>query len=94
MMKAALRFAGRLAGRVAIPPRFVMKPCAPAKAQCVLISARIASSSSPCLLRASSATCLAGFHGPPPRTMTHDYKLNGTTTLFAALDVATGTVLG
>jgi transposase len=27
-------------------------------------------------------------------TMTHDYKRNGTTTLFAALDVATGMVLG
>ena len=27
-------------------------------------------------------------------TMTHDYKRNGTTTLFAALDVATGAVLG
>jgi transposase len=27
-------------------------------------------------------------------TMTHDYKRHGTTTLFAALDVATGTVLG
>lgn len=27
-------------------------------------------------------------------TMTHDYKRNGTTTLFAALDVATGRVLG
>jgi transposase len=27
-------------------------------------------------------------------TMTHDYRRNGTTTLFAALDVATGTVLG
>ncbi|MHB1172999.1 MAG: IS630 family transposase [Lacisediminihabitans sp.] len=27
-------------------------------------------------------------------TMTHDYKRNGTTTLFAALDVATGTVIG
>ena len=27
-------------------------------------------------------------------TMTHDYKRNGTTTLFAALDVATGVVLG
>jgi transposase len=27
-------------------------------------------------------------------TMTHDYKRNGTTTLFAALDVATGKVLG
>ena len=27
-------------------------------------------------------------------TMTHDYKRYGTTTLFAALDVATGTVLG
>jgi transposase len=27
-------------------------------------------------------------------TMTHDYKRNGTTTLFAALDVATGTVFG
>lgn len=26
--------------------------------------------------------------------MTHDYKRNGTTTLFAALDVATGKVLG
>ena len=25
-------------------------------------------------------------------TMTHDYKRNGTTTLFAALDVLTGTV--
>ena len=28
------------------------------------------------------------------QTMTHDYKRNGTTTLFAALDVATGTVIG
>jgi transposase len=28
------------------------------------------------------------------RTMTHDYKRNGTTTLFAALDVLTGTVIG
>jgi len=27
-------------------------------------------------------------------TTTHDYKRNGTTTLFAALDVATGTVIG
>ena len=27
-------------------------------------------------------------------TMTHDYKRNGTTTLFAALDVATGQVIG
>ncbi len=27
-------------------------------------------------------------------TMTHDYKRDGTTTLFAALDVATGTVFG
>jgi transposase len=27
-------------------------------------------------------------------TMTHDYKRNGTTTLFAALDVAQGTVVG
>ena len=27
-------------------------------------------------------------------TMTHDYKRNGTTTLFAALDVATGKVIG
>jgi transposase len=27
-------------------------------------------------------------------TMTHDYKRNGTTTLFAALDVLTGTVIG
>src|ERR687889_1803339 len=27
-------------------------------------------------------------------TMTHDYQRHGTTTLFAALDVATGTVLG
>jgi len=27
-------------------------------------------------------------------TMTHDYKRNGTTTLFAALEVATGTVIG
>jgi transposase len=27
-------------------------------------------------------------------TMTHDYKRNGTTTLFAALDVATGKVMG
>ena len=27
-------------------------------------------------------------------TMTHDYKRNGTTTLFAALDVATGKVFG
>src|SRR5882762_2665313 len=26
--------------------------------------------------------------------MTHDYKRNGTTTLFAALDVATGKVIG
>src|SRR5712692_10175989 len=27
-------------------------------------------------------------------TLTHDYKRNGTTTLFAALDVASGTVIG
>jgi hypothetical protein len=27
-------------------------------------------------------------------TMTHDYKRNGTTTLFVALDVAAGTVIG
>ena len=27
-------------------------------------------------------------------TMTHDYKRNGTTTLFAALDILTGTILG
>ena len=27
-------------------------------------------------------------------TMTHDYKRNGTTTLFAAIDVLTGTVIG
>jgi transposase len=27
-------------------------------------------------------------------TMTHDYKRNGTTTLFAALDVATGKIIG
>ena len=27
-------------------------------------------------------------------TMTHDYKRNGTTTLFAALDIATGKVIG
>ena len=27
-------------------------------------------------------------------TMTHDYKRNGTTTLFAALDIASGTVIG
>ena len=27
-------------------------------------------------------------------TMTHDYKRNGTTTLFAALDIATGAVIG
>jgi hypothetical protein len=27
-------------------------------------------------------------------TMTRDYKRNGTTTLFAALDVLTGTVIG
>ena len=27
-------------------------------------------------------------------TMTHDYKRNGTTTLFAALDVASGQVIG
>ena len=26
--------------------------------------------------------------------MTHDYKRNGTTTLFAALNVADGTVIG
>ena len=26
--------------------------------------------------------------------MTHDYKRNGTTTLFAALDIATGAVIG
>jgi len=26
--------------------------------------------------------------------MTHDYKRNGTTTLFAALDVKTGQVIG
>ena len=28
------------------------------------------------------------------QTMTHDYKRNGTATLFAALDVLTGTVIG
>ena len=28
------------------------------------------------------------------QTMTHDYKRNGTTTLFAALDVLTGNVIG
>ena len=28
------------------------------------------------------------------QTMTHDYKRNGTTTLFAALDVLTGKVIG
>jgi hypothetical protein len=27
-------------------------------------------------------------------TMTHDYKRHGTTTLFAALNVLTGTVIG
>ena len=27
-------------------------------------------------------------------TMTHDYKRNGTTTLFAALDMKTGNVIG
>ena len=27
-------------------------------------------------------------------TMTHDYKRNGTTTLFAALEVVTGRVIG
>ncbi len=27
-------------------------------------------------------------------TMTHDYKRNGTTTLFAALDVLSGSVIG
>lgn len=27
-------------------------------------------------------------------TITHDYKRNGTTKLFAALDVLTGTVIG
>jgi DDE superfamily endonuclease len=33
-------------------------------------------------------------HGPPglPERATHDYKRNGTTTLFAALEVATGMV--
>jgi hypothetical protein len=30
----------------------------------------------------------------PPGTMTHDYKRNGTTTLFAALNVLYGTVIG
>ena len=29
-----------------------------------------------------------------PATMTHDYERHGTTTLFAALDVLDGTVLG
>jgi hypothetical protein len=29
-----------------------------------------------------------------PQTVTHDYRRNGTTTLFAALNVATGQVLG
>ena len=37
--------------------------------------------------------------GLPPKkdcagTMTHDYKRHGTTTVFAALDVATGKVIG
>lgn len=27
-------------------------------------------------------------------TMTHDYQRNGTTTLFAALDILTGKVIG
>ena len=31
---------------------------------------------------------------PATVTMTHDYKRNGTTTLFAALDVLTGVVIG
>jgi hypothetical protein len=31
---------------------------------------------------------------PTPRQHTHDYVRNGITTLFAALDVATGTVIG
>ncbi len=30
----------------------------------------------------------------PPGTMTHDYKRNGTTTLFAALNVLDGKVIG
>src|SRR6202045_4046405 len=36
---------------------------------------------------------MATFH-KERSTMTHDYKRNGTTTLFAALDVATGKVIG
>lgn len=31
---------------------------------------------------------------PPSATMTHDYKRNGTTTLFAALNVLDGQVIG
>ena len=30
----------------------------------------------------------------PAATLTHDYKRNGTTTLFAALDILTGKVIG
>jgi transposase len=33
-------------------------------------------------------------HAGKPVTQTHDYKRHGTTTLFAALDVATGEVIG
>ena len=29
-----------------------------------------------------------------PATMTHDYRRNGTTTLFAALNILDGTVIG
>ena len=37
----------------------------------------------------SYATGPADEEGPRAQTMTHDYKRNGTTTLFAALDVKT-----
>ena len=48
-------------------------------------------------LRASVGSHLAfpaDGQGPGGPTMPHDYKRNGTTTLFAALDVLTGKVIG
>jgi len=53
-----------------------------------------------CLDEKSSVQALDGTQASLPMvkgraaTMTHDYKRNGTTTLFAALDVLTGRVIG
>jgi len=42
----------------------------------------------------SHAALAAAGAGHPPSRRTHDYERHGTTTLFAALDIATGAVIG